>query len=393
MFPIIQSSVMNQRPDGKIFISYASEDSEVASQVCSFLEDHQISCWIAPRDILPGKDYAEAIIEGIDECRFMVLIFSSWANESPHILREVERAVNKKKCLIPFRIENVEPTKSLQYYIGVPHWLNAFPLATENYLDRLLSVIHEYQKAEEQNREPERIFTPTPGNMEKKTVPGTKRKIPAAAIFIPLVVIILAVVLIGYPLLAGIPPAGPDAAAALPEGNGGLQNTTSIPSPTTAPTSKTPVFPVYADQVIDMEVSGDYVYNRGNIISITGHNYATNKTYLYLTGTGSSEGIRLDNPNISVEQGNEESFTVAPVKEDNTWVYTWDTSTSGLPTDMYMIVASADPLPYSLRVFKGYDEQKILLKAPYIPPTLDPKHSGYSDSSSDSSDSGSGAGF
>ena len=65
------------------FISYASKDKPTADAVCAALEDAQIRCWIAPRDILPGADWSASIIDALDQCRVMILIFSGNANNSP----------------------------------------------------------------------------------------------------------------------------------------------------------------------------------------------------------------------------------------------------------------------------------------------------------------------
>jgi TIR domain len=60
-----------------VFISYASEDKIVADAVCARLESHAVRCWIAPRDVLPGMAYGEAIIDAIQGCRVMILVFSA----------------------------------------------------------------------------------------------------------------------------------------------------------------------------------------------------------------------------------------------------------------------------------------------------------------------------
>lgn len=79
-----------------VFISHSSKDKAAADAVCAILEQRKIRCWIAPRDITPGKEWGEAIIDAISASRMMILIFSANANDSPQIRREVERAVNKE---------------------------------------------------------------------------------------------------------------------------------------------------------------------------------------------------------------------------------------------------------------------------------------------------------
>lgn len=124
-----------------VFISYAQEDKPVADAVCARLEFHHIRCWIAPRDIPPGKSFPEAIIEGIEEGKVLVVIFSSFANKSPHVTRELTNAVNKGRIIIPFRIEDVAPSKSMEYLISVPHWLDAVTPPLEQHIDVLITTI------------------------------------------------------------------------------------------------------------------------------------------------------------------------------------------------------------------------------------------------------------
>ena len=123
------------------FISYASKDKPAADATCAVLERAGIRCWIAPRDIKPGREYGAAIIEAIDQCRVMVLIFSSSANGSRQVHREIERAVSKGVPIIPLRIEEVTPTRSMEYFLGAIHWLDALTSPLENHLERLADAV------------------------------------------------------------------------------------------------------------------------------------------------------------------------------------------------------------------------------------------------------------
>jgi TIR domain len=125
-----------------VFISYATKDKIVADAVCARLESAGIRCWIAPRDILPGTSYGEAIIDAIHGAKAMILVFSSSANASAHIPKEVERAVSRGLTIIPFRIEDVAPGKSLDYFIGSVHWLDAMTPPMEKHVDELAATVH-----------------------------------------------------------------------------------------------------------------------------------------------------------------------------------------------------------------------------------------------------------
>jgi hypothetical protein len=123
------------------FISYSSRDKTAADAACAVLESTGVRCWIAPRDIRPGVEYGTAIIDAIEQCRVMVLIFSSSANESRQIHREIERVVSKGIPIVPVRIEDVVPTKSMEYFLGAIHWLDALTPPLEGHLQRLAETV------------------------------------------------------------------------------------------------------------------------------------------------------------------------------------------------------------------------------------------------------------
>jgi hypothetical protein len=136
----------NQTPPTKgshhdVFISYATRDKPIADAICNYLESQQIRCWIAPRDILPGMQYQESIIDGIDSSFILVLVFSADSNESPHVLTEVNEAMSNKVIIIPFRVEDVQPSKSMKYLIGVPHWLDAINPPMSEHIKKLEQTI------------------------------------------------------------------------------------------------------------------------------------------------------------------------------------------------------------------------------------------------------------
>jgi hypothetical protein len=124
-----------------VFISYARPDKPIADAVCAKLESANIRCWIAPRDVPPGMEFPAAIIQGIEGSLIMVLVFSSHSNVSPHVLREITSAVNKGIIIVPFRIEEIQPSQSMEYLISVPHWLDAITPPLDQYLVLLTARI------------------------------------------------------------------------------------------------------------------------------------------------------------------------------------------------------------------------------------------------------------
>lgn len=124
-------------PRRDVFISYSSHDQKIADAACAILEQHKLRCWIAPRDILPGADWGGAIVHGIEECRLFVLVYTNNSNQSPQVLREVERAVANGLPIIPLRLDTTAPTKSMEYFISSQHWMDALNPPLEAHLNKL----------------------------------------------------------------------------------------------------------------------------------------------------------------------------------------------------------------------------------------------------------------
>ncbi|HUV28219.1 MAG TPA: toll/interleukin-1 receptor domain-containing protein, partial [Anaerolineales bacterium] len=109
----------------EVFISYSSENKTVADAICAMLENRKIRCWIAPRDVPPGKLYGASLLNAVKSARVMVLILSEDTNQSQYVVRELNAAVAKGVPIIPFRIEEVLPSEELGFYIDSLHWLDA----------------------------------------------------------------------------------------------------------------------------------------------------------------------------------------------------------------------------------------------------------------------------
>src|SRR5437773_934928 len=124
-----------------VFISHSVKDQRVADAVLAKLEAESVTCWTAPRDVVPGADWGESIINAIESSHIMILIFSKSANASPQVRRAVERAVNKGVYIIPFRVHEIPPAKSLEYFISSSQWMDAFSPPLELHLDNLAKTV------------------------------------------------------------------------------------------------------------------------------------------------------------------------------------------------------------------------------------------------------------
>ena len=124
-----------------IFITHSSHDVKTATKIRDYLEANGVQCWMAPRDIPVGAEWAEAILNGIENASGMLLVFSSNSNDSPQVRREIERAIHNDLPVFPIRIENVVPSKAMEYYISSNHWMDAFDSQLEVNLLKLVETI------------------------------------------------------------------------------------------------------------------------------------------------------------------------------------------------------------------------------------------------------------
>jgi len=108
-----------------VFISHSSKDRPTGDAICAHLESAGIKCWIAPRDIEPGTNWTQGIMQGLEACRVFILVFSEHANDSDHVQREVAKAFSSGLAVIPFRIEDVFPNQGLSYFLDTVQWLDA----------------------------------------------------------------------------------------------------------------------------------------------------------------------------------------------------------------------------------------------------------------------------
>lgn len=125
-----------------IFISHSSEDASIATNLCNTIEKYGDCCFIAPRNIRTGYEYAAEIAEGIDHSDILILLLSKAANASPHVLREVERAVTKSIPVLVYKLEDVELSKSMEYFLMTHQWLNA----QKNDFSDIIQSISQFKK-------------------------------------------------------------------------------------------------------------------------------------------------------------------------------------------------------------------------------------------------------
>ncbi|MCK5132432.1 MAG: toll/interleukin-1 receptor domain-containing protein [Candidatus Sabulitectum sp.] len=136
----------------RIFITHSSHDSATATEIRDYLEANGIQCWMAPRDIPIGEEWAKGILNGINTASGMLLVFSSNSNDSSQVRREIERAIHNDIPIYPVRIEDVQPSDAMEYYISSNHWMDAFGDNIDANLSKLVAAIKIKQSSDLESR-------------------------------------------------------------------------------------------------------------------------------------------------------------------------------------------------------------------------------------------------
>ncbi len=190
-----------------VFISYSHKDAQVADAICHHLEEAGIRCWYAPRNIGPGAEWADAIIEALEECSIVVLVFTDFSNASRQVQREVDTAVTLGKTIIPFKCTQTDPTGSMRYYLSTLHWLDAVDAPLADSIEELKGRVRAILDYESTQRSDSAATSSsqkaeahaTPAQPEPREDTSAKSKLPLIAA----VAAVVLVCIIGFVALGG----------------------------------------------------------------------------------------------------------------------------------------------------------------------------------------------
>lgn len=120
-----------------IFLSFSSQDQKIADQIAADLMNAEFDVWYSPQRLNPGDNYAAEITKAIKNASSLVLLHSANANNSQHILRELEIALSHRKPIYPLRLTSESPIDAMEYYLSGVQWRDLF----DDYQGKMLSFV------------------------------------------------------------------------------------------------------------------------------------------------------------------------------------------------------------------------------------------------------------
>jgi TIR domain len=114
-------------PASHIFVCFSSKDEAVAREVVEFLEANGLKCWISLRDVAPGQNYQEAIVQAIEAAKGIVFLFSEHSSRSGEIKKELSIGASINVPVFPVRLAPIAPSGALRYELAIRQWIDIFP--------------------------------------------------------------------------------------------------------------------------------------------------------------------------------------------------------------------------------------------------------------------------
>jgi hypothetical protein len=225
-----------------IFISYSSKDQDIAETICKALESRGQKCWISCRDVRAGDNFQEAIVRALRTAKVMLLVFTSNANNSDEIKKELVLAGRHHVTVVPVRVEDVVPNDAFTYEFATRQWIDLFK-NWEQEIELLSSRLeHVLQDAKPDGAPPgPAVFAPRP--MPKKS--SSQPLIWGAIALVALIIVGGAVFLMRpspKPMVAAAPPPAAPTVAPVPTPSAPQQTAAQAPAPVSPP----PLTPVPA---------------------------------------------------------------------------------------------------------------------------------------------------
>ena len=169
-----------------VFVSYSTNDKTITDTIVASMEQNQIRCWYAPRDIKPSEDWGKAISNAIEKSKIFLIIFSGNSNKSQRVLDELNLAISQEITIMPFRIENLEPDGAMRLHLSSRHWLDAYDPSWESHIKKLIYTVSSHLEttiAEEDVEVPD-LLQQKPKTLKNKGIRRILAGIVTAAIVI-----------------------------------------------------------------------------------------------------------------------------------------------------------------------------------------------------------------
>lgn len=108
----------------KIFISYASDDFLRVRDVANQLQELGFEVWMDVKNLYGGDLWRPELVQAISTCNILLLFLSEFSMKSINVRREIDLASEKRKIIIPIKLDAVDIVQELQFQLAGIQWLD-----------------------------------------------------------------------------------------------------------------------------------------------------------------------------------------------------------------------------------------------------------------------------
>jgi hypothetical protein len=157
-----------------VFICYSSKDEANARRILAHVEERGFTCWISSRDVRPGRNYQESIVQAIEHTRIILFLFSENSNKTGEVKKELSLGSSFGKSVIPLRLSPIKPNGALQYELATCQWIDGF----EGLEEALAQVVTAIEETLNPSAEREREKPPASRDRKSKSTTHPARAVP-----------------------------------------------------------------------------------------------------------------------------------------------------------------------------------------------------------------------
>jgi hypothetical protein len=141
-------SILGDRRNNNVFISYCRADEQVANDISSQFESKYIEYFLDSEILSTGDNLNDKITEAIDKCCvFLPIVSNNVQQATPYVWKEWQYAVTKKKTIWPVFKEFVDPFMLLSSKTEVSNDVRNQVLSKNNTLGFVLGELNQIDES------------------------------------------------------------------------------------------------------------------------------------------------------------------------------------------------------------------------------------------------------
>jgi hypothetical protein len=150
-----------------IFISYSRRDQEFVTRLASDIHEQVAFVWLDRSTIQLGQKWHDEIMEGIQECKALIVVLSPDAVKSPYVSEEVNKALELGKTIFPVIYR---PTEWSGVFESLVRDIQTLDLRSGSYTDNFQKLVDGLIEAGVAKATEERPFLRQPKKTNLKVV-------------------------------------------------------------------------------------------------------------------------------------------------------------------------------------------------------------------------------